>query len=196
MQAGPKQQHSAQALQENTIYELQMQADQAALKHAPGPSRAHGRQSFSLLAVDEFDEVHMRLRACSSEAGVTGDELSSTDAYYASVTWLPLSLVIYTLKTFFGLCAGMPANVPGKSMILQMTGSDNRLGRRLQGPAALCARALEVFQRAAAGQLGSTGQCHVSTRGALGHPRLDRSTLFLLNPPLAPFRPFRALCEA
>ena len=77
MQAGPKQQSSAQAQQENTIYELQMQADQAALGRAPGHSRAHSRQSFSLLALDEAGEIRMRLRACSSEAGITGDHLCS-----------------------------------------------------------------------------------------------------------------------
>ena len=96
MQAGPKQPSSAQAQQENTIYELQMQADQAALGHAPGHGRAHGRQSFSVLAMDEADEIRMRLRACSSEAGITGDHLSSTDAYHANVTWLPLPAVIST----------------------------------------------------------------------------------------------------
>lgn len=42
------------------------------------------------------------------------------------------------------------------------------------GPSALCARTLEAFQQAAAGQLGSTGQCHVSTQGALGNPGLPR----------------------
>ena len=54
-----------------------MQADQAAPKHALGHSWAHGRQSSSLLAVDEADEIRMRLRACSSETGITGDHLFS-----------------------------------------------------------------------------------------------------------------------
>ena len=57
-----------------------------------------------------------------------------------------------------------------------MIGSSPAMLGSTQAPSLQCARALEIFQRAAAWQLGSTGQCHISTRGVMGNPGLPRCT--------------------
>jgi hypothetical protein len=93
VQTGHKQHSSSQAQQENTIYEVQMQADQAALGYPLRHSRAHGSRSFSMLAVDEAEDMlRTRLRFCSSTDGVTGAHLSIGAACHASIPCLPPSV--------------------------------------------------------------------------------------------------------
>ena len=74
------------------------------------------------------------------------------------------------------LLAGMPDQVASKIIILHLRRQRGRssLMRAPQAPSALSARTLEVFQKALKGQLGSGGQCQISTIGDLATPGLPR----------------------
>ncbi len=70
LQVGPKQ-DTAGAQQENTIYEVQLQADIAALAALP-KQHVHCRRPFSVLALDNAYQVSARLQPASLRADSSG----------------------------------------------------------------------------------------------------------------------------